>query len=151
MRELSGAAGVRRPLPSWLAAYGVAAVLFAVVDVIWLVVVAQPFYEAQIGHLLAAEFNLAAAGVFYLLYIAGFVHFAVRPLEARRPLRRTLLDAGLFGFFTYATWDLTSMAVFEGFPLVVAVVDIAWGATVCVAVAAATMGLLRRLGWLRAS
>lgn len=130
---------------AWLTAYGIAAVVFAVVDVVWLGVVAQPLYDAQLGHLLADEFNLSAAAVFYLLYLVGLVHFAIRPLEPPRPLRRTLLDAGLYGFFTYMTWDLTSMAVFRDFPLTVVLVDLAWGTAVCVAVAAATVWLMGRL------
>ena len=55
------------------------------------------------GHLLADEFNLAAAAAFYLIYLVGLVHFAIRPLDAARQLRRRLLDAALYGFVTYST------------------------------------------------
>jgi len=116
-----------------------------VVDVFWLGVVAQPLYNAQLGHLLADEFNLGAAAAFYLLYLVGLVHFAIRPLEPPRPLRRTLLDAGLYGFFTYMTWDLTSMAVFRDFPLVVVLVDVTWGTSVCILIAAVTVWVMRRI------
>lgn len=122
-----------------------AAVVFAVLDLAWLGLVAQRLYESQIGHLLADEFNLAAAAVFYLIYLVGLVHFAIRPLDAARPLRRRLLDAALYGFVTYATWDLTSMAVFPDFPLTMVVVDLAWGVTACVVVTAITTRLLRSL------
>ena len=144
----AGAAGTwasSSSITTWLTAYGIAAVVFAVVDVFWLGVVAQPLYNAQLGHLLADEFNLGAAAAFYLLYLVGLVHFAIRPLEPPRPLRRTLLDAGLYGFFTYMTWDLTSMAVFRDFPLLVVLVDVTWGTAVCIAVTAATVWVMRRL------
>lgn len=144
----AGAAGTwasSSSIRTWLTAYGIAAVVFAVVDVFWLGVVAQPLYNAQLGHLLADEFNLGAAAAFYLLYLVGLVHFAIRPLEPPRPLRRTLLDAGLYGFFTYMTWDLTSMAVFRDFPLLVVLVDVTWGTAVCIAVTAATVWVMRRL------
>ena len=144
----TGAGATRAPssgLATWLTAYGIAAVVFAVVDVFWLGVVAQPLYNAQLGHLLADEFNLGAAAAFYLLYLVGLVHFAIRPLEPPRPLRRTLLDAGLYGFFTYMTWDLTSMAVFRDFPLVVVLVDVTWGTSVCILIAAVTVWVMRRI------
>jgi uncharacterized membrane protein len=145
MSEHGGTAAPSSRLATWLTAYGIAAVVFAVVDVFWLGVVAQPLYDAQLGHLLADEFNLGAAAAFYLLYLVGLVHFAIRPLEPPRPLRRTLLDAGLYGFFTYMTWDLTSMAVFRDFPLVVVLVDIAWGTSVCILIAAVTVWVMGRI------
>ncbi|NCD20586.1 MAG: DUF2177 family protein [Actinobacteria bacterium] len=143
--DAGGTRAASSGLATWLTAYGIAAVVFAVVDVFWLGVVAQPLYNAQLGHLLADEFNLGAAAAFYLLYLVGLVHFAIRPLEPPRPLRRTLLDAGLYGFFTYMTWDLTSMAVFRDFPLVVVLVDVTWGTSVCILIAAVTVWVMRRI------
>jgi len=140
------AGGGRPPHPvrTWLTAYGIAAVVFAVLDVIWLGTIAQRLYQEQLGHLLAEEFNLVPAAAFYLLYLVGLVHFALRPLESGRGLGVTLRDAALYGLMTYMTWDLTSAAVFRDFPTLVIFVDIAWGVGASTAVAALTWWLTSR-------
>lgn len=51
----------------------------------------------------------------------------------------------VFGLITYATYDLTNLAVLRGVPTLVAVVDLAWGATISAAVA--TIGYWAA-GWL---
>ena len=50
---------------------------------------------------------------------------------------RALLFGALFGLIAYATYDLTNLAVLREFPTFVAVVDMAWGATISATVAAA--------------
>lgn len=128
---------------AWLRTYAIAAVVFAVIDLVWLGVVARPLYQDQLGHLLADEFNLVPAAAFYFLYLVGLVHFALRPQEPERPLGVTLRDAALYGFMCYMTWDLTSAAVFRDFPTLVVFIDITWGTTASVAVAALTWWVTR--------
>ncbi|MEC5191790.1 MULTISPECIES: DUF2177 family protein [unclassified Arthrobacter] len=128
----------------WLLTYAATAVIFAVIDVAWISTVANRQYESQIGDLLAPSVNLAGAVVFYLVYVAGIVHYGVRPNNAATTMRQRVQGAALFGFFTYATWALTALAVLKGFPVLVAVTDIAWGAAVCSAVTWLTATLLRR-------
>ena len=41
---------------------------------------------------------------------------------------------GLLGLLTYGTYDLTSLATVKGWPLVVTVVDMAWGTALAAAV-----------------
>jgi uncharacterized membrane protein len=50
------------------------------------------------------------------------------------------------GLFAYATFDLTSMALFRDFPLAVVIVDLAWGTALTAAVAAAGYGIGRWIG-----
>jgi uncharacterized membrane protein len=59
--------------------YGVTLFIFLVLDGLWLGLVAQPFYQAQLGYLLGARTNWAAAAAFYLPYVAGLVYFVVAP------------------------------------------------------------------------
>jgi uncharacterized membrane protein len=33
----------------------------------------------------------------------------------------------LFGFFTYATYDLTNLATLKGWPVTIVFIDIVWG------------------------
>jgi uncharacterized membrane protein len=128
----------------WLLSYAVAAVIFAVLDVVWISTVASNQYQSQIGDLLAPSANLAGAVAFYLIYVAGMVHYGIRPNDPDATMRQRVTGAALFGFFTYATWALTGLAVLKGFPAIVAVTDIAWGVAACSAVTWLTATLLRR-------
>ena len=118
----------------WLLSYALAALIFAVIDVAWIVTVAQRQYESQIGHLLAASPHPVGAVLFYLVFVAGIVHYGVRPGKTDITLRRRILGGALFGFFTYSTWALTALAVLKDFLPMVAVTDIAWGIGVCAVV-----------------
>jgi uncharacterized membrane protein len=131
-------------LRRWLQLYAVAAVLFLVIDLVWLSVIATPLYDALLGDLLAEQPNALAAALFYLLFLAGLVHFVIGRAVAEGSLRRAVLDGGFFGLVTYATWDLTSLAVLADFPAALVPIDLAWGAVLAAAVSAGTFLVHRR-------
>ena len=81
------------------------------------------------------EVNWPAAIAFYFVYIVGILVFAVIPALDKDSVLRAALFGALFGFFTYATYDLTNLATIREWPLRVAVVDIIWGAVLCTTVA----------------
>ena len=122
----------------FLKLYGVAVVTFFVIDLIWLGVVARSFYQAQIGHLMRANVNWAAAIVFYLVFVAGVVVLAVWPAIERQSLAHALALGALLGLVTYAAYDLTNLATLEGFPLTVVLVDLVWGVVLCTTVSGVT-------------
>lgn len=101
--------------------------IFFAIDLVWLGFVAVDLYDDQIGFLLADQINWVAAIVFYLLYIAGIVYFAVAPGIAKRSLRYCLISAATFGFLAHATYDLTNLATIDGWPLQVTIIDLIWG------------------------
>jgi uncharacterized membrane protein len=118
-----------------LSIYAVTLPIFFAIDLVWLGVVAKNFYRQHLGHLLSPQVNWTAAILFYLVFIAGIVFFAVRPaLEVNSPLR-ALTYGALFGFLTYATYDLTNQATLRDWPVIVTVVDLAWGAVLSASVA----------------
>ena len=118
-------------------AYLAAAAVFLVLDLLWLGYIASGFYRNELGPLLAESVNIPAAVAFYALFVAGLMIFAVAPaLESGGVLRALQLGA-LFGFFAYATYDLTNLATLKGFTWRVAVVDIVWGSFLAGASAAA--------------
>jgi uncharacterized membrane protein len=119
-----------------ISAYVASAVVFLVMDMVWLGYIAFGLYREQMGSLLAQPFNAAAAGAFYLLFLVGVMIFAVSPALNEGGVPRALMLGALFGFFTYMTYDLTSLAVIKDFPAKLAMIDIAWG-TVVTALAAA--------------
>jgi len=129
---------------NWLTAYVASAVIFAVLDVVWILLVANPLYQGQIGHLLAPKANLPGAVLFYVVFVAGMVHYGVRPNDPDATVRQRVTGAALFGFFTYATWALTGFAVLKDFTALVAVTDILWGAAACSLVTWVASTVLRR-------
>lgn len=108
--------------------YFITLLVFLVLDAVWLGLIAQPFYQAQIGFLLAKNPNWAAAGVFYLLYVAGLVFFVTEPaVRAGTSPARSARRGAFFGLVAYATYDLTNLATVDRWPLLLTVVDLAWG------------------------
>jgi uncharacterized membrane protein len=110
--------------------------VFFGIDIIWLGFVAKGFYRNNLGELLRPDVNWTAAIVFYLLYIGGILIFATMPALEKNSLYQAVVLGGLFGFFAYATYDLTNLATLKGWPLNVVIVDIIWGIVLTASVAA---------------
>ena len=109
--------------------------VFFIIDLIWLGVVAKSFYQKNLKYILSPNVNWTAAIIFYLIYIAGILIFAVLPALAKDSLRHAAMWGALFGFFTYATYDLTNLALLKDWPIIIVIVDILWGVVLCSAVA----------------
>lgn len=120
----------------YVAAYAGTAVVMVALDMLWLGVIAKPMYQQGIGHLMADKPNIGVAVLFYLLYAVGVVIFAVSPQHNGASWGSTLVMAALFGFFAYATYDLTNLATLRNWPLSLSLIDIAWGTVVSTAAAA---------------
>jgi uncharacterized membrane protein len=112
---------------SYVKMYVIAFIIFLVIDAIWLGLVAPKFYKAQIGHLMAEKPNFVAALVFYLLFIVGVVYFVVNPAIQSDDVPKLIVSGMLFGFMTYATYDLTNLATLKDWPITVTIVDLVWG------------------------
>ena len=111
----------------YLPAYLTIIVVMFVLDIIWLSMIAQPLYQQGIGHLMADEPNFLFAGMFYLVYAAGLIWFALMPNRHHRGLKNTFATAAAFGFFVYASYDLTNLALLKDWSLSLSVIDVTWG------------------------
>ena len=120
--------------------------VFFIIDMVWLGVVAKGFYRKNLAFILSPDVNWPAAMSFYLIYIIGIIFFAVLPAIERASLTRALVWGGLYGFFTYATYDLTNMALIKDWPFKVVIVDILWGTFLCAAVATSSYGISKWIG-----
>ena len=109
-------------------------IAFFAIDMLWLGLVARPFYRKYLGYLMAPSPNWIAAIIFYLLFILGILVFVVLPGLEANSLKITLLRAALFGLITYGTYDLTNQATLKGWPVIVTVVDMTWGVFLSVTV-----------------
>jgi uncharacterized membrane protein len=115
-------------LKNTLLLYLVTLAIFFIIDMVWLGLVAKNFYRQQLGGMLSAKVNWPAAILFYLLFIAGLQLFVIAPALARGDALQALWQGAFFGLVAYATYDLTNLATLNHWPLLVTVVDLAWGA-----------------------
>lgn len=120
--------------------------VFFALDMLWLGLLAKDFYDAQIGALLKADVNWTAAVVFYLVFIAGIVHFVLMPAVDKNSLKQAALNGAAFGFVTYATFDLTSLALIRDWPLAITLLDLAWGTVLTASVSSIAFALHRMGG-----
>ena len=121
-------------------------IVFFIIDLVWIGVVANAFYQKHLGFMLRPDVRWAPAVAFYLLFIAGLLVFAVLPGLERQSLARAVVLGGFLGLVAYATYDLTSLALTKGFPGIVAAVDMVWGTVLAGTVSAAGYGWGRWLG-----
>ncbi len=108
--------------------YAIALPVFFAIDMVWLGLVATKFYKSQIGSLMKTDINWTAAIVFYAIFIVGLVMFVISPSVEKASWTHAVLFGALFGFISYATYDLTNLATLKDWPLFVSIVDMAWGA-----------------------
>lgn len=126
--------------------YCIALPIFFAMDMVWLGVAAKNFYARQIGSLMKANVNWAAAILFYLLFIAGLVVFVIFPALEKGSWMRALLSGALFGLISYATYDLTNLATLKDWPLALTVVDLVWGTVLAASVSVATYVVATKIG-----
>ncbi|HSS15073.1 MAG TPA: DUF2177 family protein [Rhizomicrobium sp.] len=129
---------------AYLIAYVVCILVIGGLDFLWLSNTSGPLYHRDLAPLLADNPNMIVAVIFYLLFVVGILIFAVRPALANGDWRTAMLFGALFGFFAYATYDLTNFATMKVWTLRVTLLDIAWGTFLTgAAAAAASLAALR--------
>jgi len=128
-------------MANYLKLYLVTTIAFFAIDMVWLGLVARTFYRKYLGFLMAPSPNWLAAIIFYLLFIVGILVFVVLPGLEDNSFKTTLLRAALFGLITYATYDLTNLATVKDWPVLITVVDMAWGTVLSVAVSSISFWL----------
>lgn len=132
-------------LKIWILGYGLTFLVFLAIDMLWLGIVAKNVYQKYLGALLSENVNWTAAFVFYFLFIAGIFIFSIYPAYEKQSVMHAVLMGALFGFFTYATYDLTNLATLKGWPLTIVFIDIAWGTFLSAAVAFSGYNILKWL------
>ncbi|MEO5499344.1 MAG: DUF2177 family protein [Candidatus Saccharimonadales bacterium] len=122
----------------------VAGGIMGIIDAVWLSIVANKFYKAQLGPLLLEKPNMIAAVLFYVIYVIGIVVFAVMPAVATGDWKVALGLGALLGLVAYATYDLTNLATLKGFPVKIVIVDLLWGTALTALVATLTYLVVSR-------
>lgn len=114
-------------MTQWIILWIAAAVLFLLIDMIWLLWLGRSFYVSEIGDLLRQPPNMGAAGAFYVLYVTGLMIMVIWPAVQAGSVPQGLLFGALLGLIAYGTYDLTNLAVMKGFTTRIAIIDMIWG------------------------
>ncbi|MEO5510949.1 MAG: DUF2177 family protein [Longimicrobiales bacterium] len=125
---------------NFLKLYGVGLVVCFFLDLLWLGVLAKDLYARHIGHLMRSDIRWSAGVLFYVLYVAAMVVFVVMPSLEKGSVLRAAGMGAFFGLAAYAAFDLTCLALFRDFPVAIALIDLAWGATLTAIVSATAYG-----------
>jgi uncharacterized membrane protein len=116
------------PFSKLIISYLLTFAVFFIIDMAWLGFVAKDIYKKYLGNLLSDNVNWVAAIIFYLLFVVGIFIFAIMPSVEKNSLQSAIMLGALFGFFTYATYDLTNLATLKDWSLNIVFIDIIWGA-----------------------
>ena len=107
----------------------ISALIFLIIDVIWLSFSVKSFYRPNIGHLLLETPVMWAAILFYLIYVIGLAVVIIEPSLDYQNTQKFLIKAFMFGLVAYGTYNLTNMATIKGWSPNVVFVDMIWGGT----------------------
>ena len=103
------------------------ALIFLIIDVVWLSFSVKSFYRPNIGHLLLETPVMWAAILFYLIYVIGLAVVIIEPSLDFENTQKFLIKAFMFGLVAYGTYNLTNMATIKGWSPNVVFVDMIWG------------------------
>ena len=103
------------------------ALIFLIIDIIWLSFAVKSFYKPNIGHLLLDKPVMWAAAMFYIIYVFGIGVVIIEPSISLDNTFNFLLKAFVFGLVAYGTYNLTNMATVKGWSPSVVFVDMIWG------------------------
>jgi len=124
--------------------YGLSALVFFLLDLVWLGALAKGLYAKHVGDLLRDQVNWIAAIAFYFVYIGGILLFVIVPaLKQDTSILGAAAMGALLGVFAYSTFDLTALALIRGWSTLITLVDIAWGAVLTGSTVAAVLWLVR--------
>lgn len=112
-------------------------VTLAVLDSVWLLIIAYSFYKNQLIHILAPAETAWAVIILYPLYAFGVTYFAVLPALKERSTKRAIVLGALFGLAVYGYYNLTNQAMLMDWPPLYTLVDMVWG--VCITVVASVV------------
>jgi len=105
----------------------IAALIFLIIDIIWLSFAVKNFYRPNIGHLLLERPVMWAAAMFYIVYVFGIGVVIIEPAINIEDTLKFLFRSFMFGLVAYGTYNLTNMATVKGWSPSVVFVDMLWG------------------------
>ena len=99
-----------------------------VLDVLWIAVIAKPWYREWLGPIMAPEVNKGYAVGAYLCMLIGLSALVLYSTDS---IISGMIKGAFFGLAGYGTYDFTNAAVLNFWSVRFLVVDITWGIFVC--------------------
>jgi uncharacterized membrane protein len=131
---------------SVIIAYITGLVVMGILDGAWLSFATSKLYKPGIGHLMAPNPVIPAAVIFYLLYAAGVVYLITLPAVASGGPGSAFVRGAVLGLIAYGTYDLTSLAILNNWPVSVTVADMVWGTVLTGVTAAVATAVTQKFG-----
>lgn len=114
-------------------------------DGLWITGMANRFYRPLLAHLLAPQFTLLPALIFYPVYAAAQYGLVVYPaLTDAWPWWRIVTAGLLLGGAAYGAYNCTNQVMLDRWPWLVTVVDMTWGCCATALGAVLSVAILRR-------
>jgi uncharacterized membrane protein len=136
---------------SYTFAFIVFALIFGMMDFVWLTTALGRVYQPAIGEILAEKVRLLPAAAFYLIYVSGVSLFVVAPSLGAGDWRQAGMRGAAFGLVAYATYDLTNQATLRTWPTRLTLIDMGWGVFATAVAAGLTVLVTHRvtaaMGW----
>lgn len=124
------------------------ALIFLLLDLIWLGLIMDAFYAQQLSSLLKLHegqlvVNLLAALFAYICLALAPMFFIFPYSNKETPVSWFAIQGALLGFVVYGIYDFTNLAVLDGWNWTITIADILWG-TVLYSVTTAITGAYTR-------
>ena len=125
-------------------AFIITAVYFVIIDIPVIMTVISKIYQSNLPKFVELDFKAVPSILFYLIFIFGLVHFVIMP-NKNYSIQDALINGGLYGLVTYATYALTVFAVMNIFNWNIVLSDILWGIILSATVSALTIYTLSKI------
>ena len=101
--------------------YLLTAIIFVILDGTYLNLI-KGYFNKQVKSIQGSDIqiNLVATGLVYVVLIYGLNYFIIRK-------HKSVQEAALLGFFTYAVYELTNLALFKNWSIFTVIIDTTWG------------------------
>lgn len=118
--------------PQFVKLGAVASTIFVIVDLIWLGVISSRLYSEQLGYLAnlrngAVTFNIPIGILTQVIIGLGLATIITLALSHHNSWVEAAFFGTLTGFVIYATYDFTNLSFIKDWPIMITVIDIAWG------------------------
>jgi uncharacterized membrane protein len=101
--------------------YFISAIIFVILDGTYLNLV-KGYFNKQVKSIQGSDIqiNIVATGLTYVVLIYGLNYFIIRK-------NKSVQEAALLGFFVYAVYELTNLALFKNWSVLTVIMDTIWG------------------------
>jgi len=101
--------------------YLLTAIIFVILDGTYLNLI-KGYFNKQVKSIQGSDIqiNIVATGLVYVVLIYGLNYFIIRK-------NKSVKEAALLGFFTYAVYELTNLSLFKNWNISTVIIDTTWG------------------------